>query len=159
MNRIAVCALFAVAACYGDMISQQDNVAGFEGTPIDPSLELPCAEAVEPASDGVHYPGNACLGCHNGSLGPTFTVAGTLYADPDGAMALPGMNIRIIDATDSRIDLISAANGNFYTDVPVTLPATVYVAACPDVVPMPIELTLGDCNSCHSAGKRTAFSP
>jgi hypothetical protein len=42
---------------------------------------------------------------------------------------------------------------------PVTFPITVFTSACPDVVPMPIISSLGDCNSCHVAGDRITFSP
>lgn len=155
-------ALFALlgAACYGDMVSTQPAGDRFEGTPIDPSLQLDCADPIEATDDGHHYEGMACLGCHiAGSSAPEFTLAGTLYADPDGTAPLDGLNVSLVDAAGSRVDVISALNGNFYSTDPINFPVTAFVSACPDVVPMPILLTLGDCNSCHVAGDRITFSP
>jgi hypothetical protein len=158
MRSPALLALMS-AACYGDMTSTQPAGDRFEGTPIDPSVELGCADPVEATEDGHHYEGMACLTCHNGATAPAFTLGGTVYADPEGTTELDGLNVSLIDAAGARVDLVSGLNGNFYSTDAITFPVTAYVSACPDVVPMPILLTLGDCNSCHVAGDRITFSP
>lgn len=157
-QHLALAAL-ATSACYGDMVSTQPAGDRFEGTPIDPTVELDCADPVEATSDGHHYEGLACLGCHTGAGAPEFSLAGTLYADPDGTTPLDGFNVSFVDADGSRIDVVTSLNGNFYSADPITFPVTAFVSACPDVVPMPILLTLGDCNGCHVAGDRITFSP
>ena len=149
----------SVSACVGDMVSTQPAGERFEGVPIDPSVTITCVDPITTSDDGHHYQGNACLGCHNGTTAVEFTAAGTLYADAVGAMPLSGFTVSIVDANKAQIDAVSATNGNFYTSSPITYPATAFVSACPDIVPMPIQLTLGDCNSCHVDGDRITFAP
>lgn len=158
----AIAILVALIGCYGDMVSTQPGPGDgdrFEGTPIDPNTPMSCADPVATSDDGHHFEGMACLGCHTGSTAPEFTLGGTLYADPDGTTALDGLNISLVDDSGAQIDLISALNGNFYSTDPIVFPVTAFVSACPDVVPMPILLAVGDCNSCHIPGDRITFSP
>lgn len=160
MRALSIAAVAAaLAGCYGDMISTNEVDPTFEGTPIDPALELTCADPVETADDGHHNQGTACLGCHNGATAIEFTLAGTLYADPDGTTPVTGLVVTALDNTGAEVTAVTAANGNFYTSDPVTFPVTLFASACPDVVPMPIISALGDCNSCHVAGDRITFSP
>ena len=156
---VALASALVVSACFGDMVSTQPAGERFEGVPIDPTRELTCIDPIDTTDDGHHYEGMACTGCHNGTTAVEFTSGGTLYADPGGSMPLSGFSVSIIDSDDTQIDAVSGLNGNFYTSTPLVFPAIAYVSACPDSVPMPIQLTVGDCNGCHVAGDRITFSP
>ena len=165
----AACALVLVqAGCYGDLVSTRSedpggdpggDDTGPDAAPIPGDVELVCAEPQTTTDDGHHYPGQACAGCHNGSIGPAFTVGGTLYADRGGAQAVAGVTVTLIDADQNRIDMVAAQNGNFWTDQPVSFPVTTFASSCPDLVPMSTVADSGDCNGCHSAGAAIAFAP
>jgi hypothetical protein len=159
LKTVSIGSGLLMIACYGDMVSTQPAGERFEGVPIDPTLSLTCADPVETIDDGHHNEGVACLGCHNGVAALAFTAGGTLYADPGGTTPLTGFKVSIIDADETPIDAFSALNGNFYATAPIVFPAVAFVSACPDVVPMPIQLTVGDCNSCHVVGDRITFAP
>jgi hypothetical protein len=162
-------------ACYGDLVSTRGDEAdagadpggsgapgggsGADAAPIPEDVELVCADAQTPPGDGYHYPGMACGGCHNGSVGPAFAVGGTLYADPGGGAPVAGVTITLIDADGNRIDIVSAENGNFWSDQPAAFPVTAYASSCPDVVPMMTLAEAGDCNTCHAAGAAITFAP
>ena len=166
MMRTRICLFVLLAGgCYGDMVSTRAGGTGGEGEPtgpdaagIDPGLELTCADPATATEDGYHYPGMACLGCHNGSLGPAFTVGGTLFADAAGAAPVSGVTVHLLGADGGETRMLAAMNGNFWTADPVVFPATAYVSSCPDVTPMPIETELGDCNGCHGPGSHIAFA-
>ena len=164
-TRIWLLVLLA-AGCYGDMVSTRaggaggggDEPSGPDAAGIDPGIELACADPMAASEDGYHYPGMACLGCHNGSLGPAFTVGGTLFADAAGSTPVSGVNIHLIGADGGETRMLAAQNGNFWTAEPVAFPATAYVSSCPDVTPMSIQADLGDCNGCHGPGSHIAFA-
>jgi hypothetical protein len=89
--------------------------------------------------------------CHS-----NFTVAGTAYTTAGGAAAVAGATIHITDAKGTKLKLITASNGNFYTGQSVTPPLKVSGSKCPAVKPMNGEvLSTGlDCNFCHKASNR-----
>jgi hypothetical protein len=174
----AVCAaLLAQSGCYGDLVSSREDPSGGDGTgdggggggnadgpdaaPIPDGADLTCADPQSATDDGHHYPGMACATCHDGSIGPTFAVGGTLYSDAGGAQAVAGVTITLIDADQNRIDLVSAQNGNFWTDRAVAFPVTTFASSCPDVAPMLTQAGDGNCNAngCHAAGSAITFAP
>ncbi|HKE17145.1 MAG TPA: hypothetical protein VKB80_19865 [Kofleriaceae bacterium] len=170
-------ALVAQAGCYGDLTSTREdpsggagdgsgdggggNVEGPDAAPIPDGADLTCAGPASATEDGHHYPGMACATCHDGSIGPTFTVGGTLYADAAGTQAVAGVTVTVIDADQNRIDLVSGQNGNFWTDQAVTFPVTAFASSCPDVAPMTTQAGSGNCNAggCHAAGAAITFAP
>jgi hypothetical protein len=114
---------------------------------------LVCQPAVAVRGTGHHNPGQSCLasGCHRGGGGPTFTVAGTLYATPRGDRPMPGSTIVVVDGDGHRLLLPTAANGNFWTSEPVVFPLLVKASQCPADNPMISLSQIGDCNAggCH----------
>jgi hypothetical protein len=111
-----------------------------------------CAPPVANLPNGNHNAGLACLSCHNGAgPAPRWTVAGTLYADRNGGTPLAGATIRVRDNAGLELELVTAANGNFYTSQAVQFPVTVSASKCPDTRPMTGKPQVGDCNSCHTA--------
>ena len=88
-------------------------------------------------------------GCHNHG----FTLSGTIY---NGTTALSGASITVKDAANNTFDMVSQANGNFYTSNAITFPVTVTASLCPDVRPMTAQVMAGNggCNKtgCHQAG-------
>lgn len=171
----ALCAaVLAQAGCYGDLVSTREDPGGGAGgedpgggnagpdaAPIPDGADLSCAEAQTATDDGHHYPGMPCAGCHDGAIGPSFTVGGTLYADAAGSQPVAGVTITLIDADAKRIDMVASQNGNFWTAQAVAFPVTTYASSCPDVVPMMTQSASGDCNSggCHGAGAAITFAP
>jgi hypothetical protein len=120
--------------------------------------QLVCKDGVNTADSGRHNPGTDCMtaGCHApGGGGPTWTIAGTLYAAAGGGTPVAGATITVIDANGASHDLVSAQNGNFYTGVSIPLPAKVYASKCPAIQPMTETFSTGSCNSCHVAGGKT----
>jgi hypothetical protein len=89
---------------------------------------------------GNHNPGLTCIaaGCHDGNTedAPPWTVAGTLYSSIAGDAPVPGATIRLVDGGGTELTLITAQNGNFYTEDPVTFPLTVKASKCPDTLAM-----------------------
>lgn len=119
---------------------------------VDPSCEAP----VFNAGDGHHNPGTECLGCHNGQTtpeaagAPIFSMGGTLFADRAGTIPRKGVTIVILDAVGRRLELVTQANGNFYSNINLTPPYITFASRCPDSnVPMIENFRDGDCNSCH----------
>jgi hypothetical protein len=99
--------------------------------------------------DGHHHPGENCLnGCHNHG----FTLAGTMTTTATSTTALVGASITVKDANGKTFDMVTQANGNFYTTTSVTFPVTVIASACPSIRPMSSSVTAGGCNrtGCHS---------
>jgi hypothetical protein len=121
------------------------GVADAGALPIDAT---PVCDLQEPARETGHHPirydqqsGAGCLGqCHQGTLGPKFTAAGTLF----------NRRTYIIDSGGKVVRMLTADNGNFWTDEPLAPPIRTYASACPDSIPM-IDATHGNCNvgACH----------
>lgn len=170
-TTFAFCAALLATACYGDMVSTwsdpgapadpggEPGVDGPDAAPISGDAGLTCVDPQTSPGDGHHNPGLACASCHDGSIGPRFSVAGTLYADPGGATPVAGATITLVGADGSRIDLATADNGNFWTDRAIEFPVTTYASSCPDLAAMATKAGSGDCNGCHTAGDAITFAP
>ena len=161
-------ALVALTACFD--LGDVRDVGGPGGGPDagtggdDPGgpdaggASLECLDAVPNPGDGEHNPGQACIACHQADGGPTFTLAGTLYADPAGTTPLAGATIVVTDADGTVTELVTRQNGNFWTNDPLAFPVRVSATRCPDTTPMIGAVAApGDCNSggCHAAGSAT----
>lgn len=157
---VLVCFLISAAsttACVvGEVPPGDDSSAGTDGD--DDPGPGPDADpgTCEPASvtlpNGNHNAGLACLSCHTGAgLAPKWTLAGTLYASSSGGTAIPGATVTVVDAAGIEHKLITAANGNFYTNAALQFPVRVTASKCPDAKPMTGAPQSGDCNGCHSA--------
>jgi len=114
----------------------------------------PCKQKVTSVGSGHHNPGQDCMNsCHFHG----FTLAGTLYSAASGGTALSGASITVKDAAGQMFDIVSQADGNFYTSNSVQFPVTVYASECQIQqagVPMTATVTSGNagCNqtSCHT---------
>jgi hypothetical protein len=114
---------------------------------INPSANLP---------NGQHNAGLDCMQCHNGTTAVRWTLAGTLYDSPSGNAAVSGATIEIVDANGQKLDLVTASNGNFYTQSAVAFPISVRASRCPSDQHMASKPTQGGCNasSCHNSTMR-----
>jgi hypothetical protein len=99
--------------------------------------------------DGHHHPGENCLnGCHNHG----FTLAGTMTTTATATTPFVGASITVKDANGKTFDMVTEANGNFYTSTTVAFPITVTASACPSIHAMSATATAGGCNKtgCHA---------
>jgi hypothetical protein len=96
-----------------------------------------------------HNAGKACIACHK-SDGEAGTLAGTVFA-ATGNTPVPGATVTITQNNGQVLNLVTAKNGNFYTDSPISFPAKVQVSKCPETKLMIATITNGDCNSCHNS--------
>lgn len=125
--------------------------------------ESDCDEpVVSGLASGEHRPGETCLDCHDGGGGaPQWTVAGTIYTSLTGGTALPGATIHLTDAAGSEIILVSAQNGNFWTQEAVQFPIRVRASSCPDDRLMGGQVleTGASCNQggCHDSDMRVSL--
>ena len=130
------------------------NDAGSSGSdsPAGPS----CIAAVSSGGDGHHNGGQDCISCHQSVSGANWTIAGTLYSAASGGNAVSGATIEIVDANNTRIQLSTCDNGNFYTDQQVAFPVTVRSSQCPSNKAMSSPAQNGSCNTsgCHASGNR-----
>jgi hypothetical protein len=176
MMRTTLLCLLA-AACVGTVESGDGTEGGLTGdlgpdagtggggavnpTP-DASSPVACDPPVTTADKGEHKPGEPCLQCHTGGNAPKFTVGGTLYNGIASSVPVVGATIHLVDANGADIPLVTALNGNFWTDKPIMFPVTVRASRCPDTKPMvsPVTQTGGDCNmaGCHTTNFR-AYLP
>lgn len=150
--------LAALAACDLGDVRDLESLPGVDAAPADPGVDgapVACRDPVANVGSGEHNPGQACIECHAAEGAPRFTLAGTLYVDAAGTTPLAGGTIIVTDATGATVDMVSQANGNFWTTQTLTFPVRVAASQCPDTVPMAGAITAaGDCNAggCHAAG-------
>ena len=115
-------------------------------------MNAQCEPAATNLPNGHHNAGTACLTCHNGTTAARFRVAGTLYTSAQGGTPVGGATIVVKDSANVSVKLVTAADGNFYTNEALTPPLTVKASKCPSVdKAMPTAANNGDCNSCHQA--------
>ena len=112
-----------------------------------------CRNKVATVGSGNHNPGQDCQGsCHNHG----FTLGGTIFAAANSNTALSGATITVTDATGKSFDIVSQANGNFYTSQAIKFPVTVTASECPSAAPMVAQVTatMDGCNQsgCHVSG-------
>jgi hypothetical protein len=96
-----------------------------------------------------HNAGKACIACHK-SDGEPGTLAGTVFA-ATGNTPAQGATVTITQNNGQVLNLVTAKNGNFYTNSPISFPAKVQVSQCPDTKVMIATISNGDCNSCHNS--------
>lgn len=155
-HHLALCSVLALVACDVGDVRDLDTLpdAGAEDPGVD-GAPAACRETVPDVGGGEHNPGQACIACHLAEGAPQFTLAGTLYTDAAGTAPVVGGTIIVTDATGASVDMITQANGNFWTTQALTYPVRVAASQCPDTVPMAGAITAaGDCNAggCHAAG-------
>jgi hypothetical protein len=116
----------------------------------------------EPDYDYVQTAGAGCMGqCHNGTLGPTFTAAGSLWNRYSaGGDPVAGATIVVIDAQGEIVEMVTNEVGHFWTDLPLTPPIRTYATACPDAMPMQANAS-GNCNlgNCHGPSEKIYLPP
>jgi hypothetical protein len=115
-----------------------------------------CIPAATPGPGGMNQ-GQACLGCHAFFTGSRhFTLAGNIFTSAAGTTPLAGATLKITDASNQVVTLVSGPDGAFYTGQAVTFPITINASKCPDTQTMPSQPSSGDCqqSGCHSAGNR-----
>lgn len=111
---------------------------------------------------GKHNAGKVCLDCHDGGgAAPRWTAAGTIYTNTGGAGPIAGATIHLTGADGTEIVLVSAQNGNFWTQEDLVFPLTVHASRCPDDRPMPgtVAESGASCNTggCHDSDMRIAL--
>ncbi len=84
-----------------------------------------CKNQVSSYGSGHHNPGQDCMQCHS-----DFSVAGTLYTTATGSTAIAGATITIKDGSGQTEDLVTQANGNFYSFNSHSFPITVWASDC-----------------------------
>jgi len=97
------------------------------GTPDAGMQGPPCKNKVTSVGSGHHNAGQDCMNsCHFHG----FTLAGTLYSAASGGTAVSGASITAKDAAGQTFDIVTQADGNFYTSNSVQFPVTVYASEC-----------------------------
>ncbi|RME01024.1 MAG: hypothetical protein D6812_08750 [Deltaproteobacteria bacterium] len=121
----------------------------------------------EEEKEEAMYPGANCLACHTPGgpgaegdegeegeeeedEGRIFTAAGTIFRDLQGSAPAAGVTIEITDADGNVIQLTSNAAGNFFTEEPITFPASVVARKGDQEMIMSIPVPQGGCNTCHA---------
>ena len=149
------------SACTGQIttsggIPDTSPDAGGGGGGIDAGTDaagFACRNQVNRVGSGNHHPGEDCQGsCHNHG----FTLGGTMFSAANSTTPVVGATITIVDHAGKTFDIVSQANGNFYTSQPLAFPVTVTASECPSVSPMitQVTATMDGCNKggCHVIG-------
>ena len=141
--------LFILLACDG---SKVDDMAGTCDTENEDCDVGTCGGA-----GSQMLPGANCLNCHTAGSGageegevPSFSLAGTVFADASGTEGLEGATVHVTDAEGTLVTMMSNAAGNFYTTDPIVLPVTATVEIDGGVAEMTSYADAGGCNSCHT---------
>jgi hypothetical protein len=101
-------------------------------------------------------PGQACISCHQRGEGPSFSIAGTVFAkrhEADNCFGTSNALIRITPHGGQSFDLPVNAAGNFYANgstSDLALPFTASLIIDGVETKMVTPQTVGDCNSCHT---------
>ena len=162
MAAVRVIAALALVSCTGEVPTggSMDAAAAIDANIDAPKLmwvdaapgsgnNIPCMNAQTPPGDGHHNTGRSCFqACHNHG----FTLAGTLYTNATGNTGFVGANITLTDNNNQTINIVTQANGNFWTMQAIAFPVLVVASACPSAVKMPLAAANGNCNSCHVGG-------
>jgi hypothetical protein len=118
--------------------------------------------AAGPLESGNHNPGLSCItgGCHDGNTAgvPRWRAAGTVYSAINGGAAVAGATVIVTDANGAELKLITAQNGNFWTEQNLAFPLRVGASKCPDTQQMlgTVDQAGASCNraGCHDAANR-----
>lgn len=104
-------------------------------------------------------PGSACISCHDRDDGPSYSVAGTVYAtahepnDCNGHASSSPMQVVITDAKGVTYSATVNAAGNFFFaqgTSPIEIPLRAKVVANGKTSAMKEPVMHGDCNKCHT---------
>ncbi len=104
------------------------------------------------------HPGGDCISCHGQSgQGPSYEIAGTVYAsltEEDDCAGLEGAVIEITDADQRVFTMASNAAGNFFMSpeeaADIRYPARVKAIYMGRENPMLGLLPYGNCTDCHT---------
>lgn len=159
MRRLNVTLCLLLAACAGGGTTDETDPASETDGTTDGATAA-CVtrnEDCEPGSCGGEgsrmLPGSNCVACHapGGDRGaPTWSAGGTVFQDVDGTAAANGATVRILDANDKVVELVSNTAGNFYTRQSITFPITAEIEVDGEVVKMETPVESGGCNECHA---------
>jgi len=100
------------------------------------------------------HPGRACIACHQQGEGPSFRVAGTVFAaahEADDCYGAAGAEVVLRDATGKTVTLPVNSAGNFSYSGLLTFPLEAEVTKGGAVRAMGAPVAEGDCNGCHTA--------
>jgi hypothetical protein len=108
----------------------------------------------------LHRPGQPCLVCHGGEQGPTFSVAGTVYARAESAVPVSRVTVELLDSEARSFKAITNCAGNFFVRPDEFLPhypLWITVAAADHRLDMESPVFRdGSCASCHTDPKAPA---
>ena len=100
------------------------------------------------------HPGGTCIGCHaSEGEGPSFRIAGTVYAAPNEATDCFGaadIEVAITTADGKSLTVGTNDAGNFTHSADVVFPLQVKVTRGDKSVEMASPVTSGECNGCHT---------
>jgi hypothetical protein len=105
-----------------------------------------------PGDGPTMRPGEDCLACHNGNQAGAWTVAGTVYSDPNAPQGdgEEGAQVTVTDANGRVLTITTNSAGNFYTAEALAAPFHVQVQRGSFKMVMRDAPTFGGCNSCHT---------
>ena len=98
-------------------------------------------------------PGSDCVSCHQrggADEAPSWSAAGTLFADLDGSAGVRSARVIITDSLGTEESLTTTSSGNFYTNARLVPPLSARVEFEDRTVEMAATVDTGACNSCHS---------
>ncbi|MFP6683147.1 MAG: hypothetical protein VB934_00470 [Polyangiaceae bacterium] len=104
----------------------------------------------------LHRAGQPCLACHGGEGDGqmVFSVAGTIYQQPDGAVPLANAIVHMADSAGDRYQSATNCAGNFFIqekDYAPVYPAWVWIEFGGVFVPMNSPIFReGSCATCHA---------
>ena len=104
-------------------------------------------------------PGQDCMTCHAAGLNAyrlPWTVAGTVYADPDAGAdtGIAGAEVLLTDNDGKQITMVTNAAGNFYTSEPLSTgpyrDVQIQRGSKRLRMNLTVQAAVGDCNLCHT---------
>lgn len=140
------------------------SVSGDGGTVSCTPQETDLPDGFHPTRYDFMQGNLGCRGgiCHNGSNGPLFSVAGSVYdSRAAGGNPVGGVHVYITDAGGREFHAVTASNGAFWFQDQVALPLRTFVSRCPDRIEMVANAT-GNCNgggACHVEANKIFVNP
>jgi hypothetical protein len=135
--------LLAVLTACGEAPTDETNAAN---SGIDTTLPGPFMR-----------PGQDCGRCHSststGDVGPTWTAAGTIFADPqaDAEAGVQGVLVRLTDSEGRTRETTTNEVGNFWFATELVPPLQVELVHNGTVTRMASPAPSGYCAACHTA--------
>jgi len=126
--------------------------------------------ACVPDNGPLMRPGEDCIACHGGigalppgerrRHGKTWTVAGTVFEDPDAGVGAEGVEVQITDRNGWSFSLRANEAGNFYSREEVALPLQTCLSRGSSIRCMQGAVAFpASCNSCHGLDVAAAPLP